>query len=97
MKVARSRSPLGPFKRKPGYAILTGRKDPRFCGTGGQDVTHTAAGWLLWYHAYEGQTGSKCLGERKLMRDPIVWRGGWPAIKGARPEPLERAARRPGR
>ena len=88
MKVARSRSPLGPFTRKPGYAILTGRKDPRFCGTGGQDVTHTAAGWLLWYHAYEGQSGSKCLGKRKLMRDPIVWRGGWPDDQGRPPEPL---------
>jgi arabinan endo-1,5-alpha-L-arabinosidase len=86
VKVARSRKLFGPYARKPAYAILTGKGDPRFCGTGGQDVTHTAAaGWVLWYHAYTGERGTKCLGARKLMRDTITWRNKWPVIKGGHP------------
>lgn len=78
--VARSRSPLGPF-RKQATPVL--RSGPRFYGPGHQDVARGEKGeWLLFYHSWERAPGER---RRILMFDELRWQGGWPRVHDGRP------------
>jgi arabinan endo-1,5-alpha-L-arabinosidase len=86
--VARSTSPTGSFTKDPsGGPILSGNNDPAYCGVGHQDITNTADGWLVFYHAYLSQSGESCTGDRYLMMDQLHWDrdGGWPRIHDGTP------------
>lgn len=94
--VARSSSPVGSppgkdFEKYAGNPILSGERDPNFCGVGHQDVTYTDRdGWLIFYHGYisvnrpKGR-GEKCEGQRYLMWDRLSWDRGWPGVRDGTP------------
>ena len=81
--VAQSGSPIGGFSKYGGNPILSGDRDPSYCGVGGQDVT--SDGSLIFYHAYKSQSGEGCTGGRYLAGDTISWSGGWPHVGDGTP------------
>lgn len=99
--VARSSSPVGSppgttFEKYAGNPILSGDRDPTFCGVGHQDITYTDRdGWLIFYHAYirtDMRKGRRewCndKGKRYLMMDQLWWDrpGGWPRVNDGTPD-----------
>lgn len=74
--VARSRSPVGPFRPGPDNPILHGNS--RFWAVGHNATVQDAAGhdWII-YHARLRSSPSF---DRDLMLDRINWVNGWPTI-----------------
>lgn len=89
--VAEDNRPNGTFKRFEGNPILSGAKDPNFCGVGHQDIPNPAGDGLIFYHAYlgkpyENQQGEDCVikdRNRFLMADVLRWnRAGGTPVRG---------------
>ena len=74
--VARSRSPVGPFRRDADNPILAANDN--FYGPGHNATIRDAGGrdWIL-YHAFER---GEITAQRFMLIDPIDWENGWPVI-----------------
>ncbi len=94
--VARSRSPLGPFRDKHGVSILKGRvggtpmltqNGNRWVGAGHNTIATDYSGkqWII-YHAVDKNhpyyAGNVGYTKRPALMDPLDWRGGWPVVQG---------------
>lgn len=94
--VARSKSPLGPFRDRDGVAItdtrvggspLLAQNGNRWVGTGHNTVVTDSAGqdWMI-YHAVDREdpyyAGKTGYTKRPALIDPLDWVGGWPIVRG---------------
>ena len=94
--VARSKSPLGPFRDRDGVAItdtrvggspLLAQNGNRWVGTGHDTVVTDFAGqdWII-YHAVDRTdptyAGQATYTKRPALIDPLDWVGGWPVVRG---------------
>ncbi len=81
--IARSLSPLGPFKKK-GDAIL--HSNTAFAGPGHNSVVRTGGHYWAVYHAWAGahHCGDEG-GHRSMLIDRIAWSKGWPSINNGTP------------
>ncbi|WP_181421624.1 MULTISPECIES: family 43 glycosylhydrolase [unclassified Curtobacterium] len=94
--VARSKSPLGPFRDRDGVAItdtrvggspLLAQNGNRWVGTGHNTVVTDFAGqdWMI-YHAVDRNdpyyAGQTGYTKRPALIDPLDWIGGWPVVRG---------------
>ena len=94
--VARSRSPLGPFRDRHGVSILEARvggtpmltqNGNRWVGTGHNAVVTDFSGqqWIV-YHAVDKNdpfyAGDVGYTKRPVLMDPLDWRSGWPVVRG---------------
>jgi arabinan endo-1,5-alpha-L-arabinosidase len=94
--VARSKSPLGPFRDRQGAAItdtrvggspLLAQNGNRWVGTGHNTVVTDFAGqdWII-YHAVDRAdpyyAGQTGYTKRPALIDPLDWSGGWPVVRG---------------
>lgn len=94
--VARSRSPLGPFRDRHSVSILKGRvggtpmltqNGNRWVGAGHNAVLNDYSGqqWIV-YHAVDKNdpyyAGDVGYTKRPALMDPLDWRGGWPVVRG---------------
>ena len=94
--VARSRSPLGPFRDRHGISILAARvggtpmlaqNGNRWVGTGHNAVVTDFTGqqWIV-YHAVDKNdpyyAGDVGYTQRPVLMDPLNWRSGWPVVRG---------------
>ncbi|WIB37184.1 family 43 glycosylhydrolase [Curtobacterium sp. MCJR17_043] len=94
--VARSKSPLGPFRDRDGVAItdtrvggspLLAQNGNRWVGTGHNTVVTDFADqdWMI-YHAVDRTdpyyAGQTGYTKRPALIDPIDWVGGWPVVRG---------------
>lgn len=80
--IARSRSPLGPFVKKSGPIL---RSNAKWSGPGHNSVIRSGGRPWIVYHAWQGAHDCDDGGARKLMLDPIGWKGGWPFIGDGTP------------
>lgn len=80
--VARSRSPLGPFVKRSTPILASNAK---WVGPGHNSVVRTGGRAYVVYHAWEGAHDCDDGGARKLMLDPITWKGGWPFVGNGTP------------
>jgi arabinan endo-1,5-alpha-L-arabinosidase len=82
--VARADSPTGPYTKYSGNPILSGNyAGSSFCGVGTADLTD--AGSVIWYSAYQSQSGEGCTGARALAVDAVSWSNGWPHVNNGKP------------
>ncbi len=84
--VARARSPLGPFEKRPAPILATGR---RWVGPGhGSLVAVGASDWYV-YHAWQpgkvDHPGDPNHYPRMMLIDRVSWRDGWPIVNDGRP------------
>lgn len=94
--VARSRSPLGPFRDRDGRSILASRvggtpllaqNGNRWVGTGHNAVLTDFTGqqWIV-YHAVDRNNpyyaDATGYTKRPALIDPLDWRDGWPLVRG---------------
>jgi arabinan endo-1,5-alpha-L-arabinosidase len=80
--IARSRSPLGPFVKKSGPIL---KSNAKWSGPGHNAVVRRGGRPWIVYHAWSGAHDCEDGGSRKLMLDPIGWKGGWPFIGDGTP------------
>merc|ERR550532_2380676 len=103
IRVASSRSPLGPFHRGHTPVITTDWDSMQqghncsFVAPGHGSVVDVDGEWWLYYHAWiNGKMNSEP--GRLMMMDKIDWQDGWPLVgvpsDGPRPGPLVPRARR---
>ena len=94
--VARSRSPLGPFRDNQGISILAARvggtpmltqNGNRWVGTGHNAMVTDFSGqqWFV-YHSVDKSDpyyiGDVGYTKRPALMDPLDWRDGWPVVRG---------------
>lgn len=94
--VGRSANPTGPFVDREGVSLLEGRvggsvvismNGNRWVGPGHNAVFTDFAGqdWFL-YHAVDRFApyfaGSVGFTRRPVLMDPLIWKDGWPAVRG---------------
>lgn len=94
--VGRSRKLLGPYRSPDGknmldhdysYTILKNSADKNFIGPGhnaGLITDDAGQDWMGYHSWWEGNDYSR----RCFMLDRIIWRKGWPRIKGIEPSSL---------
>ena len=80
--VARSRSPLGPFRKK-GDPIL--HSNGGFSGPGHNSIVRTGGHDWMVYHAWNGAHQCKDPGHRELLIDRVSWAKGWPSVNNGTP------------
>jgi arabinan endo-1,5-alpha-L-arabinosidase len=80
--VARARSPLGPFAKRSGPIL---RSNGSWSGPGHNSTVIAGGRRYIVYHAWSGAHDCDDGGTRKLMLDPITWKGGWPLVNNGTP------------
>jgi beta-xylosidase len=80
--VARSHSPLGPFKKRSGPIL---RSNATWVGPGHNSIARAGDHDWIVYHAWHGAHSCGDTGSRELLIDRVRWVGGWPAINDGTP------------
>ncbi len=82
--VARSKSPLGPFTKRSAPIL---KSNAKWTGPGHNSIVRTNGRAWIVYHAWQGAHDCSDPGTpgRKLMLDPITWKGGWPTVRSGKP------------
>jgi beta-xylosidase len=88
--IARSLSPLGPFKKK-GAPIL--HSNDSFAGPGHNSVVRTGGHDWIVYHAWTGAHHCSDEGRhRSMLLDRIAWSKGWPSVNNGTPSRGQKTA-----
>jgi arabinan endo-1,5-alpha-L-arabinosidase len=91
--VARSRSATGPFQLRPGTILA---RDARWIGPGHNSVIEDSRGdsWIVYHAVDAARSRTKPTDEintrRIMLIDRIVWKDGWPLVKGPTTGPQRR-------
>ena len=85
MRVAKAKSPLGPFVKRNlpvlenDWEKYSRGENTTFLGPGHWSVVDVGGSWWVVYHAWLYGLVDQPPG-RQLLLDPVLWQEGWPVV-----------------